>query len=91
MGIHEVIAQNIMKLRKAAGFSQLDLAVRAEITTGMLLDFEHARGNPNTATLSKLANALGVPLHALFEGIEGQTLLPNPMAEMLNLLNKLLE
>ncbi len=88
MEIHQIIAQNIMRLRKASGLSQLDLAVRAEITTGMLLDFEHARGNPNTATLSKLADALGVPLHDLFDGVEGQTPLPNTMVELLNLLNK---
>lgn len=88
MEVFQIVARNIRKLRRAAGLSQLDLATQAEITTGMLLDYEHARGNPNIATLSKLVGALGVPLYALFDDAEGRAPTPSAMAELLNLLNK---
>ena len=67
MEINKIVADNILKLRKQAGLSQLEFSVRAEITTGMLCAFEHANGNPKIKTLDKIANVLGVPLYRLFE------------------------
>lgn len=91
MEIYQIVAQNVIRLRKALGLSQLKLATQAEITTGMLLDIEHARGNPNLATLSKLADALDVPLYILFDEAEKQAFPPSPMKGLVALLEKSLE
>lgn len=65
--LNQIVAKNILSLREKAGLSQLALALNADITPGALFEIEHTCGNPRINTLSKIASALGVPLHRLFE------------------------
>ena len=65
--LNQIVAKNILCLREKAGLSQLALALNADITPGALFEIEHTCGNPRINTLSKIAGALGVPLHRLFE------------------------
>ncbi|MBS6510199.1 MAG: helix-turn-helix domain-containing protein [Clostridiales bacterium] len=65
--LNQIVAKNILCLREKAGLSQLALALNADITPGALFEIEHTCGNPRINTLSKIASALGVPLHRLFE------------------------
>ncbi|HEV3465223.1 MAG TPA: helix-turn-helix transcriptional regulator, partial [Actinomycetota bacterium] len=48
-----------------------DLATRAGISKGMLLQVEQARTNPSVATICRLATALGVSIASLVEAPEG--------------------
>lgn len=68
--LNQVVAANILRLREKAGLSQLALALNAEITPSALFEIEHTCGNPRLNTLSKIARALGIPLHRLFEECE---------------------
>ncbi len=68
--LNQIVAKNILRLREKAGLSQLALALNAEITPNALFEIEHTCGNPRLNTLSKIAHALGVPLHRLFEEYE---------------------
>ena len=68
--LNQIVAKNILRLREKAGLSQLVLALNAEITPNALFEIEHTCGNPRLNTLSKIARALGVPLHHLFEECE---------------------
>lgn len=68
--LNQVVAANILRLREKAGLSQLALALNAEITPNVLFEIEHTCGNPRLNTLSKIARALGLPLHRLFEECE---------------------
>ncbi len=65
--LNQIVAKNILCLREKAGLSQLALALNADITPGALFEIEHTCGNPRINTLSKIASALDVPLHRLFE------------------------
>lgn len=62
------IAKNILKLRASADLSQLQLATNADISLKTLCDIEHAAGNLEIITLTKIADALNVSIEQLFEG-----------------------
>lgn len=63
----ENIARNVRSTRVAAGLSLDVLAGRAEVSKGALVALEGARGNPNLATLVRLADALGRSVSSLME------------------------
>jgi transcriptional regulator with XRE-family HTH domain len=63
----EIVARNVRSARGAAGLSLDALAARAEVSKGALVALEGARGNPNFATLVRLADALGRPVSSLME------------------------
>ena len=63
----EVVAHNVRSARVAAGLSLDGLAARAEVSKGALVALEGARGNPNFATLVRLADALGRSVSSLME------------------------
>ncbi len=63
----EIVARNVRSARGAAGLSLDALAARAEVSKGALFALEGARGNPNFATLVRLADALGRPVSSLME------------------------
>lgn len=65
-----IVAQNILKLRKEAGLSQLSLAIEAGIDPKTLYAIEHANSNLELNTLEKLSKALGVSVLLLFDGLE---------------------
>lgn len=70
------IGTHIKELRKKKKMTQIGLAAAAEISRSYLADVEAGRYNPSLETLSKLAQALGVEVSALFKGNTGQ--LPEP-------------
>jgi quercetin dioxygenase-like cupin family protein len=63
----EIVARNVRSARIAAGLSLDALAGRADVSKGALVALEGARGNPNFATLVRLADALGRSVSSLME------------------------
>ena len=65
----DTFPENLRRVRREAGLSQHELAVRAGLSagayTGTVGRLERGAGNPTLSTLRKLAEALGVPLAAL--------------------------
>ncbi|MCK7622274.1 XRE family transcriptional regulator [Streptomyces sp. RS10V-4] len=62
------LAHNVRAARTRAGLSLDELGRRAQISKGALVALEKAQGNPNFATLVRLADTLGVSVSALTEG-----------------------
>src|SRR5579871_1872775 len=60
------IAENVRRLRADRGWSLSALARRASISKSTLFSLEQGRGNPAIETLWALAQALSVPIGALF-------------------------
>lgn len=54
------LGANIKKFRKARGYTQIELANRANISRSYLADVERDRYNPSVDTLTNLAKALGI-------------------------------
>lgn len=52
------LARRIIKARRMAGFSQAELARRAEIRPETLNRIEKGKTNPDTATIAKIQRAL---------------------------------
>jgi transcriptional regulator with XRE-family HTH domain len=67
--IAERFARNLTELRRAAGFSQEELAFRAAIHRTQVSLMENGDRIPRLETLIKLAGALGVTMNDLTEGI----------------------
>lgn len=68
----EIVADNVRAARGAAGLSLDALAARADVSKGALVALEGARGNPNLATLVRLADALGRSVSSLMEDARAQ-------------------
>jgi transcriptional regulator with XRE-family HTH domain len=64
------IGRNLIGCRTAAGMTQLQLSLEAGVTTSQISKIENGHANPETETLVRLAEALGVPLAALVAGVE---------------------
>ncbi len=64
--ILRTLAGRIKYLRRSKRWSQEQLAERASIQRSYLADLERGYRNPSVRTLVKVANAIGVPISALF-------------------------
>ncbi|MFD6077534.1 helix-turn-helix domain-containing protein [Streptomyces hydrogenans] len=62
------LAHNVRTARTRAGLSLDELGRRAKVSKGALVGLEKAQGNPNFATLVRLADTLGVSVSELMEG-----------------------
>ncbi|AOT60033.1 MULTISPECIES: helix-turn-helix domain-containing protein [Streptomyces] len=62
------LAHNVRAARTRLGLSLDELGRRAKVSKGALVGLEKAQGNPNFATLVRLADTLGVSVSALMEG-----------------------
>ncbi|MCU7826966.1 helix-turn-helix domain-containing protein [Kitasatospora sp. DSM 101779] len=62
------VAYNVRAARTRAGLSLDELGRRAQVSKGALVALEKAQGNPNLATLVRLADTLGVSVSALMQG-----------------------
>ncbi|CAL9579073.1 HTH-type transcriptional regulator SutR [Streptomyces sp. enrichment culture] len=62
------LAHNVRAARTRAGLSLDELGRRAQVSKGALVGLEKAQGNPNFATLVRLADTLGISVSALTEG-----------------------
>ena len=67
MGINEVvqIGKRIKEYRKSKGFTQKELALRANIPYSTYSNYENNNREPNREQLQKIATALNVPLYEL--------------------------
>lgn len=81
----ESIGHNIRRLRDEKGWNQTELGFHADTSPSIISLIENGKRNPSTATLAKIAGALGVevvdlfpkggrssPEPSLFNGIEGE-------------------
>jgi transcriptional regulator with XRE-family HTH domain len=62
--------QHLRGLRESAGLSRSALAGKAGVPVSTLRGWEGDRGFPSLAALLRLANALGVRLERLAEGVD---------------------
>ena len=62
-----LLANNVFRLRVAAGYSQAELASRAGMKQPRIADIEGAHGNPGLDTLNRLAEALNTDIASLFQ------------------------
>jgi transcriptional regulator with XRE-family HTH domain len=62
------VAHNVRTARVRAGLSLDELGRRAQVSKGALVGLEKAQGNPNLATLVRLADTLGISVSALMQG-----------------------
>ncbi|HEV3418352.1 MAG TPA: helix-turn-helix transcriptional regulator [Pirellulales bacterium] len=53
-----VLARKILRRRRAAGLSQIELAKRAGVRVETLNRLEHAKHSPNVTTVNKIVRAL---------------------------------
>lgn len=68
------VGKEIRRLREARGWGQTKLAAAADMAVSGVSQIENGHRNPNSATLIKLAKALGVEVADLFP--KGQSSLP---------------
>ena len=69
-GLETAIAAQVRALRRAAGLSVAEMAVRAGISKAMLSKIENAQTSCSLSTLARLAAMLDVPVTALFRGAD---------------------
>ena len=62
----ENIGHNIRRLRDEKGWNQTELGFRADTSPSIISLIENGKRNPSTATLAKIAGALGVEVVELF-------------------------
>ncbi|MEV4612425.1 XRE family transcriptional regulator [Kitasatospora sp. NPDC049258] len=62
------VAHNVRAARTRAGLTLEELGRRAQVSKGALVGLEKAQGNPNLATLVRLADTLGISVSALMQG-----------------------
>ena len=62
------VARNVRAARTRAGLSLEELSRRSQVRKGALVALEKAQGNPNLATLVRLADTLGISVSALMQG-----------------------
>ncbi|MFE7107544.1 helix-turn-helix domain-containing protein [Streptomyces sp. NPDC057575] len=78
------VAYNVRAARTRAGLTLDELSRRAQVSKGALVALEKAQGNPNLATLVRLADTLGISVSALMQGpsegrvrvVTGETVAP---------------
>lgn len=59
------LGKNVLQLRKDRGWTQADLAERAQMRIALISEIEQDRGNPRLSTLRKLLDALQCSPNAL--------------------------
>ncbi len=64
-----IVAHNVKLTRVANSMTQDDLAERASMDPAEIRRIESGRRDPGTRVIARLAEGLGVPASALFEGV----------------------
>lgn len=67
MNLNKVVCENIRKLRISEERSQEDVAFDAELSVSHLSKLERGITSPTIKTLSRIANALDVPIDTFFK------------------------
>jgi transcriptional regulator with XRE-family HTH domain len=65
----QLVGRNVAALRRTAGFSQEELAFRADVHRTEVSLIERGKRDPRLGTLVKLARALGVAPATLVTGV----------------------
>jgi transcriptional regulator with XRE-family HTH domain len=65
--IREILAENLKEYRRRSDFSQDKLAEQADISSQYLATVETCRKFPSPEVLERLASALNIETHLLFE------------------------
>ena len=68
--VNAAVGRNVRRQRTRLAWTLEELAARAGVSKGMLLQVEQARTNPSVATICRLATALGVSVATLVEAPE---------------------
>jgi transcriptional regulator with XRE-family HTH domain len=66
VNIQETFARNLRENRRKCGFTQVQLAEKADISTHYLAMVELARYIPRVEIIERLANALNIEIYELF-------------------------
>lgn len=66
-GVREIIRNNLIRLRKRAGFTQVELAKKINFSDKAISRWENGEVIPDVETLQSLAEIYGVPLTFLME------------------------
>lgn len=69
MDIRRQVGLNIKRLRTAKGWSQEELAFRAELHRTYISGIERGVRNPTVTIIARIATTLEVPAHALLEPV----------------------
>jgi len=64
--IQRQLAETAVRLRKAAGYSQVELVERSGLAPYTIYELENGLSNPSLTTLEKLANAFNITVADLF-------------------------
>lgn len=67
--ISKAVGKRIRDLRKKKGWSQEELADKADMHRTYMWGIEQGRRNPSLRHLTRIADALDVDLAALFDGL----------------------
>ncbi len=67
--IQQLIGNRIREVRKEKGYSQEELAARADLDRTYMTSVECGKRNISIVNLYRIAQALGITLEELFRGI----------------------
>ena len=84
--VREALARNIKKLRAQKGFSQAQLAEKADISLPFMSSIEQSSKWPYPDTLAKIASALEVDVSDLFSTTENELKNHQKTIELMRLL-----
>jgi transcriptional regulator with XRE-family HTH domain len=66
--LHRILVDNMKRLRSELGISQMELAARAELSSGYVGEIEMGRKYPAPEVMERIASALGVKPYRLLMG-----------------------
>src|SRR5690242_12124396 len=75
--------KQLERLREQRGMSREQLAESSGIELAMIEQIEHGEASPTLDTLRQLAGGLGLPLSALFDGIDDDRVASKPFGPRL--------
>ena len=64
--IQQRLSENLRKIRKNKGLTQLDLAIKCDLSEAMIKNIELNRSWPSEKTLSQITEALEIDVYRLF-------------------------
>lgn len=80
MDVDTLLSQRVRALRKTRNLTLDQLAEASGVSRSMISLIERQETSPTAAVLNKLADALGVPLPALFSESSGATIAKSPIS-----------
>lgn len=64
--IQQRVAENLRKIRKSKNLTQIDLAIKCDMSEAMIKNIELKRSWPSEKTLEQITNALEIDVYRLF-------------------------